>query len=206
MATVAGSGGWRRALWRVAKWLGIGSLALLSVYYLGGALWLHTIDDDASVELPADVAGSRAVAMAATLLRREVNEHAWIANDPWFLPGSILDNMPNYQQGIVEALARFAFTMADQLGRLRGSSQTDSDLQRAAGQLQYPGTIWIFDLSSSFLPTESSESRYDGARKALFAYNARLAKGEAVLDRRADNLQAALDPDGIMNPGKMLPD
>ena len=184
---------WFRLPLRLVKWLAVGVLVFVPLYYLGGALLLHEIDDDPKLELPADATGSRAVAMAAALLDREINGHAWVANDPWFLPGAVLDNMPNYQQGVVQALARFAFTLADQLGRLRGSSQTDNDLQRAAGQLQYPGTIWVFDLSSSFLPTESSESRYQGARKALLAYNARLARGEAVLDRRADNLQAALD-------------
>src|SRR3546814_8031737 len=69
--------------------------------------------------------GSRAVAMAAELNDREVNHTGWVANDPFFMPGSLLDNMPNYQLGMIHALGRFAFQMVDQNGRTRGSSQTD---------------------------------------------------------------------------------
>jgi hypothetical protein len=101
--------------------------------------------------------------------------------------------MPNFQQGIVRALARFAFELTDQIGRTRGSSQTDPDLQEASGQLQYSGNIWVFDLSTSLAPTTPSESRYLKARGSLLAYNRRVAQGSAVFERRADNLQATLD-------------
>src|SRR3546814_8493682 len=103
----------------------------------------HKIDDNLDYQIPAtDTAksGSRAVAMAAALIDREVNHTGWVANDPFFMPGSLLDNMPNYQLGMIHALGRFAFQMVDQIGRTRGSSQTDTDLQEAAGLLQYSGT------------------------------------------------------------------
>ena len=67
----------------------------------------------------------------------EVNRNGWPANDPFFLPGSILDNLPNYQIGIIQALSRFAVDMTDQIGRTRGSSQADPDLDKAAGLLKY---------------------------------------------------------------------
>ena len=101
--------------------------------------------------------------------------------------------MPNYQQGIISALARFAFELTDQIGRTRGSSQTDPDLQEAAGQLQYAGNIWVFDLSTSIAPTTTSEARYNKAMRSLMRYNRRLADGTAVFERRADNLLATLD-------------
>src|SRR3546814_26739 len=109
------------------------------------------------------------------------------------MPGSLLDNMPNYQLGMIHALGRFAFQMVDQIGRTRGSSQTDTDLQEAAGLLQYSGTKWIFDFSTSLLPTAKSEDQYRKARRALLDYNRRLGQNQAVFDRRADNLLSALD-------------
>jgi hypothetical protein len=127
------------------------------------------------------------------LIEREVDRKRWIANDPFFLPGAALDNMPNFQQGVIAALARFSFELTDQIGRTRGSSQTDPDLQEAAGLLQYSGTKWIFDFSTSLIPTASSEAQYRKARRSLLSYNRRLADRQAVFERRGDNLQATID-------------
>lgn len=185
-----------RSRWRHAWRAGIALVLVALLYYPLGMLWYHDIDDDTSFVLPQGempAGGSQAAAMAAALIDREVNGKAWVANDPWFLPSSLLDNMPNYQMGMVGALGRFAFELTDQLGRSRGSSQADPDLQEAAGLLQYSGTKWVFDLSTSLWPTATSEEQYRRARVALRKYNERLAAGNAVFDRRADNLIAALD-------------
>lgn len=171
-------------------------LAGLLIYYVIGMLWIHNIDDDLKF-IPAEdnltKGGSRAVEVSAGLIDREINQHRWTSNDPFFIPSSLLDNMPNYQQGIVSALARFSFELADQLGRTRGSSQTDTDLQAAAGLLQYAGDVWSWDPTVSLLPTASSEKQYEKARKALVSYNQRLVEGRAVFEKRGDNLQATID-------------
>jgi len=169
-------------------------LVFLVLYYPVGGLLINRIDDDPDFG-PGDVApgASRAVAVSAALIEREVGQHAWPANDPWFLPGSFLDNMPNYQQGIVAALSRFVVEMTDQLGRSRGSSRADPDLEKAGGLLKYPGNVWLWDPSVSWLPTASSVRQYLSARDALIAYNTRLAAGNAVFERRADNLLGLLN-------------
>jgi hypothetical protein len=134
------------------------------------------------------------VEIAAARIERETGgAHRWTANDPFFLPGWLLDNMPNYQQGIIYALSRFTAEMGDQIGRSRGSSQVDPDLDRATGLLRYPGTIWLFDLSTSWAPTASSESQYRAAARALRSYNDRVAAGTAPFERRADNLLQTID-------------
>ena len=170
-------------------------LALLIVYYLGGMLWLHEIDDDPefALESSAPEGGSRAVAVAADLIDREINTHRWVANDPFFMPGSVLDNMPAYQQGVIAAISRFALELADQIARTRGSSQVDPDLDTASGLLRYPGTVWIFDFRTSWAPTASSEQQYRRAMEALRGYNQRLSQGQAVFEARADNLLGTLD-------------
>ncbi len=186
----------RRLLPRTARVgaLGLGGLVVLVVlYYLLGMAIVSKVDDDtafAPSDMPAGA--SRAVSLTAALIRRETDVNGWVANDPFYLPGALLDNMPNFQQGIVYALSRFALEMSDQLGRTRGSSEVDPDLDKAAGLLKYPGNIWIFDFSTSFAPTASSEAQYRSAARSLEDYNTRLAAGAATYERRADNLQATL--------------
>ena len=166
---------------------------LLIFYYPVGALLTHKIDDDLDYKVRTPLgseAQSRAVAMAAALIDREVNKNGWTRNDPFFMPASILDNMPNFQQGIIDALGRFAYELADQIGRRRGSSQVDPDLEEVSGALQISGERWM--IGSGGLQA-MSESEYNKAHKALVSYNARVARGDAVFDRRADNLLATLD-------------
>jgi len=60
---------------------------------------MHEVDDDLAYmpDIAAAPGGSRAVAMAAGLITREVDRHGWTANDPFFMPSALLDNMPNFQ-------------------------------------------------------------------------------------------------------------
>ncbi len=176
--------------------IGIVIPVILLLYYPIGMIWVHRIDDDPEFgqDIAVDDGGSRAVALTAALIRREIDRNRWTPNDPFFLPAAALDNMPNFQQGIIDALARFAFELTDQIGRTRGSSQTDSDLRDVSGQLQYAGDVWIFDPEVSwFIPTVPSENRYRKAGRSLDRFNERLVLGEAAFERRADNLLATLD-------------
>src|SRR5262245_40154392 len=116
----ARSGSWfRRVL------IGLGAVVLVVlVYYLAGALWIHRIADDpdfdAQITVPDNA--SRTVAVLADLIDREVNQNRWVANDPPFLPAYLLDNMPSYQVGMVNAVGRFTAELRDQIARVRGSS------------------------------------------------------------------------------------
>ena len=173
-----------------------GLLVLLALYYPLGMIWVHRIDADPDFSAGAgDVTPgqSRAVAIAAALIDREVNINRWTANDPFFLPAAALDNMPNFQQGVISAIGRFTIELTDQIARTRGSSEADADLEKALGLLKYPGTVWIFDLSTSWVPTASSEAQYRAGLRSLRRYNTRLAEGNAMFERRADNLIVILD-------------
>jgi hypothetical protein len=183
----------RGALRRVAISLGV-VLGLILLYYVGGAVWVHEIDDDPTFGAETVVSGnaSRAVAVAADLVDREVEQNRWVANDPFFQPGYVLDNMPSYQSGIVNAVGRFTTELRDRVARVRGSSAVDPDLESAAGRLNYPGDVWIFEWSGT--PVQpSSESQYRRGVEDLRRYNERLAQGRAIYERRADNLLATLD-------------
>lgn len=176
---------------------GIAALAAMIVllYYPIGMLLVHKVDDNPDFANAGKevVGGSHAVSIMAALIDREVNQHHWTPNDPFFLPGAMLDRMPSFQRGIISGLSRFAVELADQIGRTRGSSQVDADLEKAAGLLKYSPTVWMFDFSTSWLPTASSEKQYRAAMKSLENYNQRLARKQAVFDKRADNLIEALN-------------
>ena len=168
-------------------------LAILVIYFGVGMAWYNTIDDDLAfqpTEKYAVPGGSKAVATAAALVDREANR--WAPNKPLLHPAWGLYNMPNYQLGILYATSRFAIEMGDALGRTRGSSGIDTDLDRAAGLLKYDGTIWYWG-SGNFVPTATADSQYRQGVEALNSYNHRLATGDATYDRRADNLIAFLD-------------
>jgi hypothetical protein len=167
---------------------------LLLLYYPVGAWIVQDIDDDPQFA-PLNVAPgqSRSVAMAIAIVNREVNVHSWTPMLPFFLPGGILDNMPNFQRGMMTAVGRFATELMDQVGRTRGSSQIDRDLEQARGFLNEQPNVWIWQPSVSIWPSATSAAKYRAGLKKLQDYNNRLAAGQAVFDRRADNLQALLD-------------
>ncbi|MBC7905653.1 MAG: DUF2333 family protein [Rhodospirillaceae bacterium] len=184
--------GVKPSLWWLAPLAGVAAVSALVV----GMALAHVIDDDmdfgpGTVTVPQ----SRAVAIASRLVFREVDQHKWTANDPFFTPSGWLDNMPNFQQGMVAALARYVRVMADMSDRGQGP---DMELERAAGLLTYPGTIWKFDPSTSWLPTASSEKQYRNAARNLAEYNNRQIAGTGDAERNAEALQtlvAALGQD-----------
>lgn len=190
----------RSRFWRVMKWLGIILLLVIVLYYPVGMALTQKIDDDpgfsaATVEPgnSIDTGPSQAVATAAALMDREVNQTDWPANDPFFMPGWALDNMPNFQIGIRDAVKRFALELQDEIGRNRGTSGADGDLQAAASAFNYRPDVWVWDPSNSLMPTATTEEQYSQGIKAMLNYNARLAQQRATFDRRADNLLSTLD-------------
>ena len=196
----AGGGADRSRLWRLLKWLGIILLLIIVLYYPVGMLLTHQINDNPDFTGPQveqgtdpDTGSSQAVATAAALMDREINQTAWPANDPFFLPGWALDNMPNFQIGIRDAVKRFALELQDEIGRNRGTSAADPDLQTAASAFNYAPDIWVWNPGTSLMPTSTTDEQYRRGVRAFQSYNTRLAQGKATFDRRADNLLSTLD-------------
>jgi hypothetical protein len=178
---------------RILIWLGV-LVGLVLLYYVGGAIWVHKIDDDPAFDSPVTVPenASQTVAVLADLIDREVNQNRWVANDPPFQPAWLLDNMPAYQTGMMTAVGRFTTELRDRIARVRGSSAADPDLERAAGKINFPGDQWAFQANWPFVQA-ASEGQYRQGMEDLRRYNERLAQGQAVFERRADNLLATLD-------------
>ncbi len=174
-------------------WALLAFVSLPVVYFVGGALWIHQISDEADFA-PRGVAPgeSQLVAAIAALITREVDDHSWTPMHPWFLPSGLLDNMPNFQTGIVKASARVTVELRDQLGRTRASSVLDKDLDAAASRLNAAPNVWFIESSVSWLPTTPSSKQYRAGRDSLVAYNKRVGAGQAMFERRSDTLQALL--------------
>jgi hypothetical protein len=186
--------GERSRLWTALRWTGGVILVVMLLYYPLGAAFVHQINDDVAFSpgtLPAEA--SATVATAAALIDREANQTGWPANDPWFFPGAILDNMPNFQAGEIQALQRVVTELRDQIGRSRGTSSIDPALQNAASAVNTRPDIWYFDLNKSWAPLTPSTSYYRDAMKSLIDFNSRLVSGHAVFERRADNLLSTLE-------------
>ncbi len=170
-------------------------LAAILVLYFGviGNL-MHRIDADLDFTPPAPIeGGSHAVNMAEALIKRETVENRWTANDPFFFPTGFLDNMPNYQRGMMRAISRFTMELENQIGRLRGSSAIDRDLERAVGLLQFPTDVWMFDFDQSFLPIQPADTQFEAAARALRAFNTRVSLGMAVFETRPDALALTVE-------------
>ena len=176
--------------------LAIGVLALiLLVYYPIGMIWVHEIDDspDFSIETYRVENGSEAVATAIALVARETEINHWTPSDPFFYPGYALNRMPAFQRGIIASIARFTIELSDQIARTRGSSSVDEDVQKANGLFNYSPYVWMFDPSTSWLPTTSSATQYKAGKESLIRYQKRLSEGHAIFERRSDNLLEALN-------------
>ena len=150
-------------------------------------------------------ARSQMVDMQIDLIDFLVNRNAWVAAMPQYKLGffgiswqstPFLDNKEAFQHGVLFALRRTAVELSDQIGRVRGTSEADLDLQNARGSLQYDSEIWWinpFDPSRPFGPVQPAASVYRNAISLYRSYNTRLEKCAAVLDARADNLRSFLD-------------
>jgi hypothetical protein len=144
---------------------------------------------------------SLVVDATADLVDFNVNQNAWISSMLLYKIGlfgidwdrtPFFDNKAAFQRGVNQAIRRTSIELVDTLGRVRGTSQIDSDLQSARGNLQFDESTWYFGLTP-FGPKTPTPSFYRAAIKDLRSFNARLEKCEAVFDARADNLLQFID-------------
>ncbi len=146
--------------------------------------------------------GRSAIAdVSADLIQFTVNDNAWISSMILYKLGlfgldwdktPFLDNKASFQRGINQAVRRTTTELADNLGRVRTTSQIDGDLQDARGNMQFDEYTWYFGLQP-FGPKTPTPSYYRDAITKLRNFNTRLQACQAVFDARADNLKIYLD-------------
>lgn len=146
--------------------------------------------------------GRSAIAdVTSDLIDYNVNENAWISsmilyklglfgmrwdNTPW------LDNKASFQRGVNQAIRRTSIELVDTLGRIRGTSQIDQNLQDARGNMQFDEYTWYFGTNPFGFKTPTP-AFHRAAIRDLAAFNTRLETCTAVFDARADNLIQFID-------------
>ncbi|PDT16220.1 hypothetical protein CO670_14275 [Rhizobium sp. J15] len=144
---------------------------------------------------------SAIVDVTADLTDFNVNQNAWISSMLLYKMGffgidwdhtPFLDNKASFQRGINQAVRRTSAELVDTLGRVRGTSGINNDLQRARGNLQFDEYSWYFGLNP-FGPKTPTPSYYRTAIGDLRKFNTDLAACNAIFDGRADNLMQFID-------------
>ncbi len=106
----------------------------------------------------------------------------YLTNDI-FPPGVWLDNLPNWERGVMQQVKDVASTLRNHYSRSQSQSTQDSDLEKAEPEFYFNPNRWI-------LPT--AESHYGKGARYVAAYRDRLAdptSQDAQFYARADNLR-----------------
>ncbi|MBS0258468.1 DUF2333 family protein [Agrobacterium tumefaciens] len=144
---------------------------------------------------------SAIVDAAADLTDFNVNQNAWISSMLLYRLGlfgmdwdstPFLDNKASFQRGVNQAVRRTSVELVDTLGRVRGTSGINNNLQEARGNMQFSEYSWYFGLDP-FGPKTPTPSYYRAAIRSFQAFNGELAACKAVFDTRADNLIQFID-------------
>lgn len=148
---------------------------------------------------PQSCKRSEIAEMSAYLVDFNVNRNAWISsmlasklglfgipwrNTPFF------DNKAAFQLGINQVMRRTTTELVDTLGRARGTSRIDQNLQDARTALAWNEDAWYIGMRG---PTRPTPSVYREAIEKLRAYNSSLEQCQVTFDARADNLLLFLD-------------
>ncbi len=159
-------------------------VAGMAVLYVVAGQFMGSINDDLDFTAEPPQGGSYAVAMAASLMERELDS-GWHPSDV-VNPARMRVDVPAFQLGIKRVLERFTMGAVDHLARSGGASSMDQDLLAARSHIQFTPR------SFSMFPSNSSVSNYRLAVEDLRKYNDRLAQGQATFDQRIDNLAHVL--------------
>lgn len=116
-------------------------------------------------------------ALVETMLDR------WLPNDI-FWPTVFLDNMPNFQLGVLEVVRYNTRVLRDNLTRMRTTDKLDSHAEKAFTSFSNDPYKWLFP---------SAESKWNEGYNSLGLYHENLISGASTFYPRADNLAQLLD-------------
>jgi len=175
--------------WRI---IAITICSIIFLYYPLGGLIINNIDTDTSVEISSPKQErSATIETISYLIRREVNDKIWTPNLPFFYPSYFLDNMPEFQLGIMDAISNISQTLSERW-EPNVATKDEQLLTKANKLLHYPPTIWMFSTENKLMPAPSSHSQYRKARKLLIKYNQSLSDGSIIIYKTPQDLTAIL--------------
>ena len=166
-----------------ATLLGLGGLST-------GYLVFRTPDSpkDFFKTLTVPTGESAVVSCMVSMLKHEI-KNGWCPSSilPW---ERMAVSQKGFQYGILKGCEGTVQVLRDTVARLRGTSDADPDLKDAFRRLSYPENKW-----SLFFQANDTVDQLTIGIKSLEKYNARLAKGNATYDRRADSLREYIKRD-----------
>ena len=136
--------------------------------------------DRSSSELVTGYVTASTVREMATMMLEK--RGGYLSNDV-FPPGVLMDNIPNWEFGVLVQIRDMARALRLDLSRSQSQSVEDPDLSEAEGKFFYDNSSWVFP---------ASESQYEEGIELLDAYLTRLqdpSLSDAQFYSRADNLR-----------------
>lgn len=182
-------------VWREKGWLWTSGLFLITyavIVVILGIIWsrspaLFDVRANALAMVGGDetrlVAGTYTTATAVRIAKTLLDKPGGYLSNDLFPPGVYLDNIPNWEFGVLTELRDLTTAMRNELSRAQSQSLEDRDLLIAQPQFNYNSESWM-------LP--STESEYRKGIAALERYLNRLTRRDAQFFARADNLRAYL--------------
>ncbi len=164
--------------------------AIVFLYYPFGGWLIHSIDTS-SYHPRTEDGRLASVDTISYLVNREVHYKLWTPNLPFLFPSYFLDDMPNFQLGLMSAIGKTTKAL-DSLPLKTASDTARINLNEATEFLQYPGNIWLVSPQNHLLPAPSSASQYKKGRKKLNNFNREVIAGKVVLERSPQNLSLIL--------------
>ena len=132
------------------------------------------------------VTGSTTVATMITMSEVLLYKRGGYLNNDIIPPSIFMDNIPNWEFGVLVQMRDMARTLRNNLSRSQSQSTEDADLVRAEGQFYFDNNSWM-------LP--ETEAEYEQGVAALRRYLTRLGdpnQQSAQFYARADNLRVWL--------------
>jgi len=155
---------WLASSWKILSFFI--PLFIFFYYTLGSLL---TEDIDTRSEYTAENRDAPIFTTADTmsfLLKSEIDEKMWTPNLPIIFPAYILDNMPNFQIGVVNGVK----TMASAMRKFNNTEKQQKDIKEAYKLLGYSPYVWLMSKQDKFKLAPSSNSQYRKAAKNLRQY------------------------------------
>ena len=158
----------------------------LFCYYGMGSLLAEDMDTETEYKLRKQRIPTLETPLGMSfLLKREVDHKMWTPNLPPVFPAYILDNMPNFQIGVVNAVKDITsvFRRFDQ-----NTEAQKKEIKNAWRYLQYPPTVWLMTKKGKFNLAPSSNAQYRKAAAALQQF-----AGDGVYYPKKSDLEALLN-------------
>ncbi|XOV90775.1 MAG: DUF2333 family protein [Pseudomonadota bacterium] len=176
----------------VGRTLGIVLLVLLLVTGVVGFIWDHEPAEFNIVDITEQktgdlgvrvVTGSRTVATTIHLAESLLDKRGGYLSNDLMPPGAWMDNVPNWEFGVLVQIRDMARTLRNNLSRSQSQSTEDAGLVAAENQFYFDNDSWM-------LP--DTEGEYRKGINALNGYLGRLGddnQQSAQFYARADNLR-----------------